>query len=93
MTIHDNPNFRDVRFDEEGSVVDFGVPQEKFEELIRSGTPFRTSGCPGKEDDVSACNRPYGDSSPTDIHRDLHLDQATTLPLPNKERILSGHTR
>jgi len=60
-------NFRDMRFDEEGHVVDFGVPREKLEALIGSGTPFRTSGCPGKEDDVSACNRPYGDSSPTDI--------------------------
>jgi biotin synthase len=29
--------------------------------------PFQTSGCPGKEDNISACNRPYGDSSPTDI--------------------------
>ena len=60
-------NFRDMRFDEEGHVVDFGVPREKLEALIGSGTPFRTLGCPGKEDDVSACNRPYGDSSPTDI--------------------------
>ncbi|OGA38982.1 MAG: radical SAM protein [Betaproteobacteria bacterium RIFCSPLOWO2_12_FULL_62_13] len=57
----------DMRFDEEGRVVDFGVSQDKLEGLIGSGKPFRTSGCPGKEDDVSACNRPYGDSSPTDI--------------------------
>ena len=29
---------------------------------------FRTSGCPGKEaDDISACDRPYGDSPPRDI--------------------------
>ena len=35
--------------------------------LIQSGKPFQTSGCPGKEDDVSACTRPYGDSSPSDI--------------------------
>jgi lipoyl synthase len=60
-------HFRDMRFDEEGRVVDFGVPQAKLEQLISSGTPFRTSGCPGKDDDISACNRPYGDSSPTDI--------------------------
>ncbi len=60
-------HFRDMRFDDEGRVVDFGVPQAKLEALINAGTPFRTSGCPGKEDDVSACNRPYGDSSPTDI--------------------------
>ncbi|RPJ46360.1 MAG: radical SAM protein [Betaproteobacteria bacterium] len=57
----------DMRFDEQGRVVDFGVPQAKLETLINAGTPFRTSGCPGKQDDVSACNRPYGDSSPTDI--------------------------
>jgi lipoyl synthase len=60
-------HFRDMRFDEEGRVVEFGVPRAKLEELISSGTPFRTSGCPGKDDDISACNRPYGDSSPTDI--------------------------
>ena len=58
---------RDMRFDDGGRVVDFGVPQAKLEALIAAGMPFRTSGCPGKQDDVSACNRPYGDSSPTDI--------------------------
>ena len=60
-------NFRDMRFDADGRVVDFGVPGAQLEALINAGTPFRTSGCPGKADDVSACNRPYGDSSPTDI--------------------------
>jgi biotin synthase len=59
--------FENMRFDEEERVVDFGVSREKLEALIDSGTPFRTSGCPGPQDDVSACNRPYGDSSPTDI--------------------------
>jgi biotin synthase-related radical SAM superfamily protein len=55
-------------FDEAGRVIDFGLPEEELELLIRSGKPFRTSGCPGKDDEeVSACNRPYGDSSPTDI--------------------------
>ncbi len=56
-----------MRFDAEGRVVDYGLPREDVEALITSGKPFRTSGCPGKEDDVSACNRPYGDSTPTDI--------------------------
>ena len=60
-------SFRDMEFDDGGRVTGFGVPQEKLEALISSGTPFQTSGCPGKEDNVSACNRPYGDSSPTDI--------------------------
>lgn len=57
-----------MRFDGEGRVVDFGLPREQVERIIESGTPFRTSGCPGKEgEDVSACNRPYGDSTPSDI--------------------------
>ncbi|HXV09864.1 MAG TPA: radical SAM protein [Burkholderiales bacterium] len=59
--------YEDMVFDEEGRVIDFGVGREKLEALINDGTAFRTSGCPGKADDVSACNRPYGDSSPTDI--------------------------
>jgi biotin synthase len=60
-------HLRDMRFDDEGRVIGFGVPKQKLEEIVNSGKPFRTSGCPGKDDDVSACNRPYGDSSPTDI--------------------------
>jgi biotin synthase len=36
--------------------------------IIDSGLAFRTSGCPGKfADDISACDRPYGDSPPSDI--------------------------
>ncbi|MDX9768640.1 MAG: radical SAM protein [Ectothiorhodospiraceae bacterium] len=58
----------DMRFNELGQVVDFGLDRQALEALIDSGKPFRTSGCPGKSDEeVSACNRPYGDSSPTDI--------------------------
>ena len=55
-------------FNEEGQVIDFGMPEDELATLINSGKPFQTSGCPGKDDEeVSACNRPYGDSSPTDI--------------------------
>jgi biotin synthase-related radical SAM superfamily protein len=58
----------DMAFDEAERVADFGVPRAQLEAIVASGKPFRTSGCPGKDDDeVSACNRPYGDSSPTDI--------------------------
>ncbi len=60
--------FEDMRFDEAGRVVDFGLPSEKLAALIESGKPFQTSGCPGKDDtEISACNRPYGDSTPADI--------------------------
>ncbi len=57
-----------MRFDDEGRVVDFGVSEDDLASLIASGKPFQTSGCPGKDDEeISACNRPYGDSSPSDI--------------------------
>jgi biotin synthase len=61
-------HFDHMSFNEDGQVVDYGMPQEEVEALISSGKPFQTSGCPGKDDEeVSACNRPYGDSSPMDI--------------------------
>jgi lipoyl synthase len=57
-----------MQFDEMGRVVDFGMQRSRLEALINSGKPFRTSGCPGRqESDISACNRPYGDSGPSDI--------------------------
>ncbi len=57
-----------MRFDEAGCLIDFGLPQGEIDAVIDAGVAFRTSGCPGKEaDDVSACDRPYGDSPPRDI--------------------------
>ena len=57
-----------MRFDGEGRVRDFGIPQGELDEVIDAGVAFRTSGCPGKfAEDVSACDRPYGDSPPSNI--------------------------
>ncbi len=57
-----------MRFDSEGRVVDFGLPKSELDAVIDAGVAFRTSGCPGKfADDISACDRPYGDSPPSDI--------------------------
>lgn len=58
----------DMTFDEHGRVTDFGIPQAELDMTIDSGIAFRTSGCPGKfADDISACDRPYGDSPPSNI--------------------------
>jgi biotin synthase len=60
--------FEKMRFDEAGRVVDYGVPEDELQEVITKAVAFRTSGCPGKlADDVSACDRPYGDSPPSNI--------------------------
>lgn len=46
-----------MSFDEEGKIINFGIPQRELNEIIEGGQPFRTSGCPG-------CNRPFYNESP-----------------------------
>ncbi len=66
-------DYREVRvdqmgFDGQGRVTDFGIPKSELDGVIDAGVAFRTSGCPGKfQDDISACDRPYGDSPPSNI--------------------------
>ena len=60
--------FEQMRFDEAGRITDFGLPRAQLDAIIDAGIAFRTSGCPGKfREDISACDRPYGDSPPSDI--------------------------
>lgn len=55
-------------FDAEGRVTGYGLPAAEVDRVVEEGVAFRTSGCPGKfRDDVSACDRPYGDSPPSNI--------------------------
>ena len=57
-----------MSFDAEGRVAGYGLPGAEVEDIVSRGIAFRTSGCPGKfRDDVSACDRPYGDSPPSNI--------------------------
>jgi len=57
-----------MKFDDQGRVSDFGMPAAEQDDIIDAGIAFRTSGCPGKvQDDISACDRPYGNSLPSDI--------------------------
>ena len=66
-------DYRDGRveqmtFDDLGGVKSYGIPEAELSDIIDEGIAFRTSGCPGKfQDDISACDRPYGDSPPSDI--------------------------
>lgn len=57
-----------MNFDEHGRIADYGMPKGELDAIINAGIAFRTSGCPGKfADDISACDRPYGDSPPSNI--------------------------
>ena len=51
-----------MRFDTSGRLTDFGMDRNELDALVASGKPFQTFGCLGHDNDISACNRPYGDS-------------------------------
>jgi biotin synthase-related radical SAM superfamily protein len=50
--------YDDMCFDEEGGITDFGVDKEALVNIIQTGNPFLTSGCP-------SCNRPYYNEKPS----------------------------
>jgi biotin synthase len=69
-----------MKFDDLGRVRNYGIPDSELSTVIEEGIAFRTSGCPGKfQDDISACDRPYGDSPPSDI---------ASYPFPPKKKDL-----
>jgi biotin synthase len=50
--------FEDMRFDGEGRIVDFGVSKPVLFNVVSSGKPFLSSGCPD-------CNRPFYNEKPS----------------------------
>lgn len=48
----------DMSFDPAETLVDFGISREELTRVIRSGSPYRTSGCPN-------CNRPFYNERPS----------------------------
>jgi len=56
-------NIERMKFDENKRITDFGIDNAKLNQIIESGEPFITSGCPDKNGYV-ACNRPYSNSTP-----------------------------
>ena len=50
--------FENMKFNEDGQLVDFGVSDGQLKNVVMSGFPFITSGCPD-------CNRPYYNESPS----------------------------
>jgi biotin synthase len=47
-----------MSFDENGCITGFGVDKQTLKQVVGSGEPFRTSGCPD-------CNRPYYNEKPS----------------------------
>ncbi|MHA1378838.1 MAG: radical SAM protein [Candidatus Helarchaeota archaeon] len=57
IIINEKGNIDDFKFDNHGKLIDFGLNSNEILEIIQSGLPFLTSGCPG-------CNRPYYNERP-----------------------------
>jgi biotin synthase len=57
LIIRGKTRYEKMIFKGDGCLVDFGVSEEELVQVIRTGTPFVTSGCPG-------CNRPYYNEKP-----------------------------
>ncbi|RLI44233.1 radical SAM protein [Candidatus Bathyarchaeota archaeon] len=57
LIIQGKTRYENMRFNKENRLIDFGVPEEHVRNVIRTGRPFLTSGCPG-------CNRPYYNERP-----------------------------
>jgi biotin synthase len=57
----------DMRFNDKGQVVDFGIDTTQ---IIEDGRAFMTSGCEGKDGKV-ACNRPFGNERPSNPIRNF----------------------
>ncbi len=60
----------DFNFDKDKRLIEFCLNKNKLNQIIETGKPFMTSGCPNKNGDI-ACNRPYSDCLPGDDIRNF----------------------
>ena len=52
LITHKKTRFEHLTFDQRGRIRNFNLDEQLFQELVKTGTPFMTSGCP-------SCNRPF----------------------------------
>lgn len=58
LLVNQRVRVEDMSFDPAGALVDFGISREELIRVIRSGSPYLTSGCPN-------CNRPFYNERPS----------------------------
>jgi biotin synthase len=58
LIVHGKTRFESMKFDKNRNIVDFGFAIQELKQIIESGGPFYTSGCPN-------CNRPYYNERPS----------------------------
>jgi len=57
LMTHGETRYENMKFDEDGRILHFGVSKDRVWQVVETGMPFVTSGCPG-------CNRPYYNERP-----------------------------
>lgn len=57
-------------FDDAGALATVDAAADEVEQVVESGTPFMTDGCPGAGGEPG-CTRPYGSYRPTEPFRDF----------------------
>ena len=57
LLTHRKTRFENMAFDSNSCITNFGISKERLLEVVDTGEPFLTSGCPG-------CNRPYYNERP-----------------------------
>jgi biotin synthase len=76
LILHRLERFEEIQFGEDNQIVDFGVGREALNQIIKTGAPFVTTGCP-------ACNRPYYNEKPRgpiyNYPRDLTDDELVEI--------------
>ena len=58
LIINDHTRYGNMRFNADGKITDFGMKKEKVTQVVETGKPFLTSGCPD-------CNRPFYNEKPS----------------------------
>jgi len=69
-----------IRFDKEGRISGFDYD---IEEIINEGFAFMTSGCPGSNKNISACNRPLANERPSEALRNYPY-----IPDENEKKLI-----
>lgn len=60
----------DICLNEKGMIIGLNLSDDLVAETISKGTPFITSGCPGKNGEIG-CNRPFAHSRPGEPFRNF----------------------
>ena len=58
LIVHRMLRFEDIQFDTQGNIVSYNIDNKMLTQLVETGKPFLTSGCPN-------CNRPFYNERPS----------------------------